>query len=246
MKIHSTSEGDGRSLEIESDLTSIYTVTNMGIIRLNFKSSSQPKTVFVTAGPWCDANRSMAKQSCITFLESIGPRLSRSYGPCFETSEDGYQHIHMVIEAITKTRWAKHNTQLLNLCREWNVINDQSQQPNTWFGIVPNTESTNGKSGFDHIGIKYLTNPSKLKVCDDTMDIHNADINPQILVHSEIRQQLYKNEPLADSIAIAVAHYERQIKKEQKGKADYRKHLIKFFAKHPDVLKERLRALDSL
>jgi len=207
--------------------------------------TNQYQTVFISCGPWCEENRSMADDLCLHFLQTIAYRTKRAYGPCFEISKDGYQHIHMVVESLTCVRWAKQMTLLLGLTRTWNKHrNTQPQHPNIWFGNIPKTESTT-TNNFDHIGVKYLRDSTKLKMTDDTVEVVEFQYDEGILTHSYILQAYHVNETPQWCVQRAIAMKEERDKKLHKDQLKYRKWLMELYRHSPSELKERLAVLDG-
>ena len=151
----------------------------------------------------------------------------------------------MVVESHSAVRWATQKELLLSHCRKWCAHkNTQSQQPNVWFGNVPANELP-GKSNFEAIGVKYLADPTKLKMTDDSAEMRVIDMDNSVKLWKDWYELIHPKAPEDEAIAYAVAKREKAIQFRIKRKKEVRQKAIRDLKRHPHLLKQMLDCLDK-
>lgn len=165
----------------------------------------QYECIFTTVGPYRDDNKDTVLTLVDTLVTSIyGQHLKRRMIAA-EIGEGGYHHIHILLEFRSPQRWRNFQTALLNACRKW-VNNTEPQKPNVGCYIVPRQEPVNGKTNFDHIGVKYLSDPTKLKLTDDTASVIESDIEWGTQIIAYLFEYAWGKHPPEKAVLLAIEY----------------------------------------
>ena len=128
-------------------------------------------TALITCGPWCEGQDEFAKDDIIKFVDTkYGAALKRRHAVA-EHSDDGYKHIHCAIEFVERTKCysLKFDIQK-HITNTWKRDPTETRSPNCGLHLVPDTEpDKEGRSNYDHIAIKYMSDPTKDKTVDENI-----------------------------------------------------------------------------
>jgi len=129
---------------------------------------------FLTCGPWSDRN--LARKNVLHFAQTYFKGMLKRSATVAEISDNGYKHVHLAMEFVTKTQKVyKFKFALLEYIQSddfplgiWDP--NETHKFNSDAYLIPRTEpDKQGRTNFDHIAIKYMSKPTKDKEVDEDM-----------------------------------------------------------------------------
>jgi len=137
---------------------------------------TQVRNYFVTIGP---QNPSFSVSDREDHVNGYRDVLQKVYGNVidtvnvsFETGNNGYHHMHMVIKLRTERRWAQCCAALRKYHDSTEKYRFEERKTSVWFGFMP------ASSGINDAMMKYLTTPSKEKTVGDVQELEFEQYDP--------------------------------------------------------------------